>query len=79
MMERIVYLDRGLLPAAVRRPTFEHEWIESARSRPEAVKARLEGATIAITHRVFLKSEDLPPTLGPSAVGSAGTEPSAST
>ena len=27
MMERIVYLDRSLLPTAVRRPPFEHEWI----------------------------------------------------
>jgi hypothetical protein len=27
MMQRIVYLDRSLLPTAVRRPPFEHEWI----------------------------------------------------
>jgi glycerate dehydrogenase len=74
MMERIVYLDRSLLPTAVRRPTFEHEWVEYATSRPEEVKARLEGATIAITHRVFLKGDDLPSTLGLIAVGATGTE-----
>ena len=74
MMERIVYLDRSVLRTAVRRPAFEHEWIEYATSRPEAVKARLEGATIAISHRVFLKGEDLPPTLGLIAVGATGTE-----
>jgi glycerate dehydrogenase len=34
----------------------------------------LEGATIAITHQVFLNGEDLPPTLGLIAVGAAGTE-----
>ena len=28
MMERIVYLDRSVLRTAVRRPAFEHEWIE---------------------------------------------------
>jgi glycerate dehydrogenase len=51
MMERIVYLDRSILRTGVRRQAFEHEWIEYATSRPEAVKARLEGATSAITHR----------------------------
>jgi hypothetical protein len=30
MMERIVYLDRSVLRTAVRRPAFEHEWIEYA-------------------------------------------------
>src|SRR5262249_37311385 len=74
MMERIVYLDHSALRTAVRRPAFEHEWIEYATSRPEVVKARLEGATIAITHRVFMNGEDLPPTLGLIAVGATGTE-----
>jgi glycerate dehydrogenase len=74
MMERIVYLDRSLLPTAVRRPTFEHEWIEYATSRPEEVKASLEGATVAITHRVFLSGEDLPPLLRLIALGLTGAE-----
>src|SRR5215831_666083 len=74
MMERIVYLDRSLLPTVVRRPTFEHEWLEYATSRPEEVKARLEGATVAITHRVFLSGEDLPPILRLIAVGATGAE-----
>jgi glycerate dehydrogenase len=74
MMERIVYLDSGAIPAVVRRPVFEHEWVEYPATRPEDVKARLEGATIAITHRVFLKGEDLPPTLRLIAVGSTGYE-----
>jgi len=74
MLERIVYLDRSLLPTAVRRPSFEHEWIEHATSRPEEVKARLEGATVAITHRVFLRGADLPPILRLIAVGATGAE-----
>jgi glycerate dehydrogenase len=74
MMERIVYLDRRALRTAVRRPAFEHEWVEHPTSGPEEVKARLEGATIAITHRLFLKGEDLPPTLRLIAVGATGTE-----
>jgi len=74
MMERIVYLDRSVLRTAVRRPAFEHEWIEYPTSRPVVVKARLQGATIAMTHRVFLKGEDLPPTLRLIAVGATGSE-----
>src|SRR5262249_25872135 len=74
MMERIVYLDRSLLPTAVRRPTFEHEWIEYATSRPEEVKARVEGATVAITYRVFLSGEDLPSILRLIAEGATGAE-----
>jgi hypothetical protein len=35
MRERIVYLDRNVLQTSVRRPAFEHEWIEYATSRPE--------------------------------------------
>jgi glycerate dehydrogenase len=73
-MERIVYLDRGVKPPVVRRPAFEHEWIEYPTTRPAEVKPRLEGATIAITHRVFLKGEDLPPSLRLIAVGSTGYE-----
>ena len=74
MMERIVYLDRSALRTAVRRPAFEHEWIEYPTTRPEEVKARLKCATIAITHRVFLKGDNLPPTLRLIAVGSTGYE-----
>ena len=73
-MERIVYLDRGVISADIRRPAFEHEWIEYPTTRPEEVKPRLVGATIAITHRVFLRGEDLPPTLRLIAVGSTGYE-----
>jgi hypothetical protein len=76
MMERIVYLDRSALRTAVRRPAFEHEWVEHPTSRPEEVEARLKSATIAITHRVFLKGENLPPTLRLIAVGSQATNAS---
>jgi len=34
----------------------------------------LEGATIAITNRLFLKGKDLPPTLRLIAVGATGYE-----
>src|SRR5262245_32050232 len=73
-MERIVYLDRGAVPVEVRRPAFDHQWVEYPTTRPEEVKARLAGATIAITHRVSLKGEHLPPTLRLIAVGATGYE-----
>src|SRR5262245_21705413 len=73
-MDRIIYLDRSILPTTVRRPAFRHEWLEYPMSSPEEVKARLQGATIAITHRVFVKGGDLPPTLRLIAVGSTGYE-----
>ena len=60
-MDRIVYLDRSILPTTVRRPACKHEWIEYRTSSPEEVKARLQGATIAITHRMFVKGGDLSP------------------
>ena len=74
MTERIVYLDRSAIRTAVRRPAIVHEWIEYPTSRPEEVKARLKGATIAITHRMFLRNEDLPSTLRLIVVGSTGYE-----
>jgi hypothetical protein len=46
---RIVYLDRSAIATEVRRPAFEHEWIEYPATFPEDVRARLQGATIAIT------------------------------
>jgi glycerate dehydrogenase len=73
-MERIVYLDRSAIKTNVRRPTFRHEWIEYPTTEPEQVRPRLAGATIAITHRVFLAGQDLPPTLRLIAVGSTGFE-----
>jgi phosphoglycerate dehydrogenase-like enzyme len=74
MMERVVYLDRGAVPVEVRRPAFDHQWVEYPTTRPEEVKARLAGATIAITHRLSLKGEDLPHTLRLIAVGATGYE-----
>jgi hypothetical protein len=63
-MERIVYLDRNPLRTEIRRPAFEHEWVEYPTSRPDELRARLAGATIAITNRMYLKGSHLPATEG---------------
>ncbi len=51
-MMRIVQLEGESLIAAVRRPAFDHEWVEYAASQPGQVVERLAGAQIAITNKV---------------------------
>jgi glycerate dehydrogenase len=58
-MERIVFLDRSTLEANVRRPAFEHEWMEYAMTAQAEVVDRLRGATIAITNKVPLREAEL--------------------
>ncbi len=57
-MHRIVFLDRATIPDEVvlRRPDFEHEWQEYARTRSDEVVGRLKGADIAIVNKVPLTS-----------------------
>jgi len=60
-MTRIVFLDRGSIGPSVtiRRPRFEHEWLEHERTTPDDVLSRLQGAQIAVTNKVPLRSEVL--------------------
>jgi len=58
-MERIVFLDRSTLIADVRRPAFEHEWVEYEMTASAEVVERLRGATIAITNKVPLGEAEL--------------------
>jgi glycerate dehydrogenase len=58
-MERIVFLDRSTLKAEVRRPAFEHEWVEYEMSERAQVVERLRHATICITNKVPLREAEL--------------------
>ena len=58
-MERIVFLDRGTLIADVRRPAFEHEWVEYETTASAEVINRLKGATVAVTNKVPLRGAEL--------------------
>lgn len=58
-MEKIVFLDRSTLRANVRRPSFAHEWVDYAETRPHEVVERLRAATIAITNKVPLREAEL--------------------
>ena len=75
-METIVFLDRDTLRASLRRPSFEHRWVEHGATRPEETEARLRGATIAITNKVPLRAEVLSrlPGLRLIAVAATGTD-----
>jgi glycerate dehydrogenase len=75
-MEKIVFLERDSVKAHVRRPNFEHEWIEFTESDSGEIVARLKGATIAIVNKVYLYDEDLAqlPDLKLIAIAATGTD-----
>ncbi len=58
---RIVFLDRDTIGPSVqvRRPDFDHEWIEYDRTAPELVAERLAGADIAITNKAPIGAREL--------------------
>lgn len=76
LMERIVFLERDSVKANVRRPQFEHEWIEYDESSSEDVVERLKGATIAIVNKIYLYDEELSklPDLKLVAIAATGTD-----
>jgi glycerate dehydrogenase len=77
-MHKIVFLDRDTLAPQIRlkRPAFEHELVEYARTSPDQVVTRLEGASIAITNKVALTADMLAqlPALKLIAVAATGTD-----
>ena len=58
-MTRIVFLDRSTLGPSVdvRRPGFDHEWVEHDRTRPDEVIERLKGADIAVSNKVPIRRD----------------------
>ncbi|WP_319530863.1 D-2-hydroxyacid dehydrogenase [uncultured Cohaesibacter sp.] len=60
-MQKIVFLDRDTVAPHihVRRPKFDHEWIEYDRTPAELAAERLKDATIAINNKVPLRRETL--------------------
>jgi glycerate dehydrogenase len=75
-MERIVFLERDTLKAELRRPVFEHVWLDYGATRPEEVLERLEGATVAVVNKLPLRAETLArlPSLKLIAVAATGTD-----
>lgn len=75
-METIVFLERGTLRAELRRPAFEHRWVDYDVTRAEEVLERLRGATVAVVNKLPLRAEVLAelPALKLIAVAATGTD-----
>jgi len=58
-MERIVFLERNTIQANFRRPHFDHEWIEYPETLPDDVSERTQPATIIISNKLSLGSQQL--------------------
>jgi glycerate dehydrogenase len=58
---RIVFLDRATIgpTVTIKRPAFEHEWIEHQATSWDLVAERLQGANIAITNKVPIGADTL--------------------
>ena len=58
-MHRIVFLDRAILPAPLRRPNFAHDWIEYPSTAEHEIPERLRDATIVISSKIALRRATL--------------------
>lgn len=78
MHHQIVFLDRDTIAPGVqlRRPAFDHSWVDYPQTYPEQVAERLEGATIAIVNKVPIRKSALEqlPSLELIAVCATGTD-----
>jgi len=77
-MHKIVFLDRATIAPQIqlRRPNFEHQFVEHASTAPDEVADRLEGASIAITNKAPITAATLErlPALRLIAVAATGTD-----
>ena len=77
MQHQIVFLDRELVGANVRKPEFQHSYKEyEATWTPEEIIERLKDATIAIINKVPMRGDTLKqlPKLKLIAVAATGTD-----
>ena len=54
MFHQVVFLERDSIKANIRRPGFEHSWVEYESTTPEQVVSRLKDATIALINKTQL-------------------------
>lgn len=75
-MERIVFLERNTLDAALRQPSFQHEWRDYGETRAEEMFERLRDATVAVVNKLPLRADLLSrlPRLKVIAVAATGTD-----
>lgn len=60
-MTRIVFLDRSTMAPQIplKKPDFDHDWIEYDRTATDQIVERLAGAQIAVTNKVGIREEHL--------------------
>jgi glycerate dehydrogenase len=58
-MHRIVFLDRAIFPAPLRRPRFPHEWAEYPATAESELCDRLKDATIVVSSKIPLRRATL--------------------
>ncbi|MEZ5824923.1 MAG: D-2-hydroxyacid dehydrogenase [Geminicoccaceae bacterium] len=75
MKRKIVFLDRLTLGPSVevRRPSFDHEWIEHERSLPEQVAERIADADLVITNKAPVREAALAGAPGVKMISVAAT------
>lgn len=56
---KVVFLDRSAIRVPLRQLSFPHHWCEYPTTTPDLIVERLQGATIAITNRVFFTGQVL--------------------
>ena len=59
MFHHVVFLERDSIKANIRRPGFEHSWVEHQSTTPEQVVSRLQDATIALINKTRLREPTL--------------------
>lgn len=59
MRHSVVFLDRESVKARVRKPAFDNDYVEHAKTSPEQVVERLREATVAIVNKVQLREPTL--------------------
>lgn len=59
MRHTVVFLDRESVKARVRKPAFDNDYVEHAKTSPEQVVERLRDATVAIVNKVQLREPTL--------------------
>ncbi len=76
MDHSIVFLDRESLGASVRKPGFDHVYVEHDATAPHEIVDRLKEATVCITNKVPLRADTLAqlPKLKLIAVAATGTD-----
>ncbi len=74
-MRRIVQLESESLIAELRRPAFQHNWVDFPKTTPDQVVERLAGADIAITNKVAIDGAAIAalPDLKMIAISATGT------